>query len=68
MEINSPAEIDSNVDPIITYGKGSAIVSMANYILGESTFRNGITVIKAQKIKQQNSMNLQYFNFLELLC
>ena len=42
--VNTPEEIDAMVDGTITYGKGSAVVRMLNYILGESTFNNALTV------------------------
>ncbi len=41
---NSAIEIMMSVDPIITYGKGAAIVRMVTYIMGEETFDRGITV------------------------
>jgi aminopeptidase N len=43
-EVNSPNEIESIINPIITYGKGSAIVRMLSYILGEKTFIKAISV------------------------
>ncbi|CAF0711353.1 unnamed protein product [Brachionus calyciflorus] len=42
LDVNTPEEIDANIDPTITYGKGSSIVKMLLYVLGEDTFRNGI--------------------------
>ncbi|CAF0852077.1 unnamed protein product [Brachionus calyciflorus] len=42
LDVNSPEEIEDNFNPTITYGKGSSIVKMLLYILGEDTFRNGI--------------------------
>lgn len=43
-EVNSPAEIESIINPVITYGKGSAVVRMIQFILGEQTFLNGLSV------------------------
>ena len=43
IDANTPEEIDAMVDPTITYGKGSAIVRMINYILGEKTFNRALT-------------------------
>lgn len=42
--INTQKEIDAMVDSTITYGKGSAVVRMLNYILGEKTYVNGLSV------------------------
>lgn len=39
-----PTEIDTATDSTITYGKGSAIVRMINYLLGDSTFNKGLSV------------------------
>jgi aminopeptidase N len=44
LDVNTPEEIDANIDPTITYGKGSSIVKMLRYLLGESTFRTGLEV------------------------
>jgi aminopeptidase N len=41
---NSAVEIMLAIDPIITYGKGSAICRMLTYVMGEETFDRGITV------------------------
>lgn len=43
-DIRSAEEIHTNIEPIITYGKGSAVVRMLTYILGEDSFDKGITV------------------------
>ena len=39
-----PTEIDTATDSTITYGKGSAIVRMINYLLGDATFNRGLSV------------------------
>jgi aminopeptidase N len=44
LEVNTPEEIESNIDGTITYGKGSSIVRILNYVLGDDTFRRGLTV------------------------
>jgi aminopeptidase N len=49
LEVNTPEEIESNIDGTITYGKGSSIVRLLNYVLGEDTFRRGLTVRLANK-------------------
>jgi aminopeptidase N len=50
-EVNSPKEIESIINPVITYGKGSALFRMFNYILGEETFTNGLAVYTFSKLK-----------------
>ena len=52
-DVNTPEEIDANINPTITYGKGGAIVKMLTYILGEETFRRGLTSY-FQKFSLQN--------------
>jgi aminopeptidase N len=42
-DVNTPDEINSNLNPAITYGKGSSIVKMLTYVLGDETFRRGLT-------------------------
>ena len=44
LDVNEPEEIESNIDPTITYGKGSSIVRILYYSLGEDTFKRGLTV------------------------
>ena len=44
VDVNTPEEIDANINPTITYGKGGSIVKMLTYVLGEDTFRKGLTV------------------------
>lgn len=44
IEIKSAEEIQTNIEPVITYGKGSAVVRMLTYVLGVETFDKGITV------------------------
>ena len=43
LDANTPEEIDAMVDPTITYGKGSAVVRMLQYILGKTTFEKALT-------------------------
>ncbi len=42
-EVYTPEEINENLNPTITYGKGSAVVKMLTYVLGQDTFRAGLT-------------------------
>jgi aminopeptidase N len=44
MTVNSPDDIEATYNPTITYGKGASIVRMVNYILGDETFKRGLTV------------------------
>lgn len=48
VEVNSTDDIVSMFDGI-TYGKGGSVIRMINYFLGESNFKNGLTV-KSRKI------------------
>ncbi len=57
-EVNSPQEIDANINSVITYGKGSAIVKMLTYILGKETFRRGLT----RYFKEFSYQNVNQFN------
>ena len=43
-DVNKPDEIDQNINPTITYGKGGSIVRMLTYILGKETFQRGLNV------------------------
>jgi aminopeptidase N len=43
-DVNTPEEIDKNINPTITYGKGGAIVKMLSYVLGKQTFQKGLQV------------------------
>ena len=43
VDVNNPDEINELFDGI-TYGKGGSVIRMMNYFLGESIFKNGLTV------------------------
>jgi aminopeptidase N len=45
VEVKNPTDISQIFDSI-TYGKGGAIIRMMNYFLGESVFKNGLSVRK----------------------
>jgi aminopeptidase N len=62
-QVNTPDEIDSNINPTITYGKGSAIVKMLTYILGEETFRTGLSKY-FDKFSYQNVDQFDLWNSL----
>lgn len=42
-DANTPEEINAMVDPTITYGKGSGVVRMLNYVLGSESFYQALT-------------------------
>lgn len=44
-DVETPQEIDANINPTITYNKGGAIVKSLSYILGDVTFTKGLSVI-----------------------
>lgn len=44
--IESPKQVNRIINPYSTYGKGSAIVRMLNYILGKDNLSKGLTVNK----------------------
>lgn len=44
-DVETPQEIDANINPTITYNKGGGIVKSLSYILGDVTFTKGLSVI-----------------------
>jgi aminopeptidase N len=42
-DVTTSDEINQNLNPTITYGKGASIVNMLTYVLGEETFKKGLT-------------------------
>jgi aminopeptidase N len=70
LDVNTPEEIDANIDPTITYGKvlrksflkyqdylsnfshkkGSSVVRMLSYVMGQSISNKGLTVIYIDKL------------------
>ncbi|XP_070545825.1 aminopeptidase N-like isoform X2 [Ptychodera flava] len=56
--VNRPEEINEIFDAI-SYGKGASIIRMMNYILGEETFREGLTLfLNEQSYKAATSDDL----------
>ena len=51
LDVNTPEEIDGNISPTITYGKGSAMVKMLSYILSDKVFTKGLTVTTTKTTK-----------------
>jgi aminopeptidase N len=49
MTVDTPDDIDATYNPTITYGKGASIVRMVDYILGDETFRRGLTVTRPRQ-------------------
>lgn len=43
-DVETPEQINDNINPTITYRKGGAIVQMLSYVLGEDTFTRGLSV------------------------
>lgn len=43
-DVETPEQIDANINPTITYRKGGGLVQMLAYILGNDTFTRGLSV------------------------
>lgn len=43
-DVETPEQIDANINPTITYRKGGGLVQMLSYILGDETFTRGLSV------------------------